>query len=215
MKENNKNSLVKFIENIWYHHKWTIIIGFAAAVMLIAGLSQLASKKQPDVFIYHVSKSGITAASVDKLTGSLSAFAVDYNEDGIVNVDYKEEIYVPGVISTAQGQLSVTDSFNLELFAGECVIYIMDESFYLGNKNFMVNLVDVLGYLPDSAYDDKSILLSDLPAYKTVSGLCDLPADSFICVRKNRIGLNEMDKDVYENNLEYFKRFVHFLSYEK
>ena len=127
MTDKNEKSLVKFFENIWYHYKWTIIIGAAALVMLIAGLAQLASKKQPDVFIYHVSKSGITANSIDKLTDSLSAFAVDYNGDGIVNVDYKEEIYVPGVISTAQGQLSVTDSFNLELFAGECVIYIMDE----------------------------------------------------------------------------------------
>ncbi len=215
MTDKNEKSLVKFFENIWYHYKWTIIIGFAALVMLVAGLSQLASKKQPDVFIYHVSKSGITASSVDKLTESLSAFAVDYNGDGIVNVDYKEEIYVPGVMSTAQGQLSVTDSFNLELFAGECVIYIMDESFYLGNKDYMVDLVDILGYLPESAYDDKSLLLSELPAYKITPGLCDLPADSFICVRKNRVGLNEMDKEVYQNNLEYFRRFVSFLSYEK
>ena len=49
MKEQNK-SLVKIVENIWYHYKWAIIIGFLAAVMLIAGVSQLASKKEPDVF---------------------------------------------------------------------------------------------------------------------------------------------------------------------
>ena len=214
MREHNEKSLVKFVENIWYHYKWAILLCCFFAFVFIAGTIQSLSNKKPDVFIYHVAAQGITASSVEKMTDSLSEFAIDYNGDGTVTVDYKEEIYIPEVISAGQGQLSVTDSFNLELFAGECVIYIMDESFYRGNSDFMVNLSDVLGYKPGFAYDDKALLLADLPAYENVPGLCDLPAESFVCVRKDRVGLNEMDSDNYENNLDYFRRFVEFLALE-
>lgn len=213
MKNYSDKSFVKMVENIWYHYKWAIIIGSLALVMLIAGLMQLASQKAPDVFIYHVSSEGVTVKSVERLTDSLSELASDYNRDGVVNVDFKEEIYVPDAISAGEGQLSVTDSFNLELFAGECVIYIMDESFYLGNRDYMVDLVDVLGYVPVGAYDDKALLLSQLPAYESTPGLMDLPAESFICIRKERIGLNEMDESVYANNLDFFRKFVEFASY--
>lgn len=213
MIEQNEKSLVKTIENIWYHYKWLILLGAFFLIFFTICSVQMASNKEPDVFMYHVSTEGLTLNSVEKLTDSLSAFAHDYNDDGTVNVDFKEEIYVPDVMSTGATQLSVTDSFNLELFAGECVIYIMDESFYEGNKEFMADLTDILGYLPESAYDSKSLLLAELPAYKTTPGLCDLPAESFICFRKNRVGLNEMDPDVYENNLDYFRKFVEFVSY--
>ena len=211
MKEHSEKSLVKFFENIWYHYKWAILICSFFVIILIIGTVQSFSNKKPDVFIYHVADRGIIANSVEDLTESLSEFAFDYNGDGAVTVDFKEEIYIPDVISAGQGQLSVTDSFNLELFAGECVIYIMDESFYRGNTEFMVELEDILGYLPESAYDNKALLLSQLPAYSTIPGLRDLPAESFICVRKERVGLNEMDEDVYENNLDYFRRFVEFV----
>lgn len=215
MKEQKENSLVKIVDNIWYHYKWVIIIAAFFVVVFAVCFGQLLSNEKPDVFIYHVSSQRLTLNSVEKLTAGLAEFSLDYNNDGAVNVDFKEEIYVPDVISTGQGNLSVTDSFNLELFAGECVIYIMDESFYEGNKDYMMNLVDVLGYLPDSAYDDKALLLSELPAYKSTPGLCDLPEESFICVRKERIGLNEMDEDVYENNLDYFRKLVEFVSYSE
>lgn len=213
MNENRENSLIKFAENIWYHYKWAIMIVSFFVVVLVVCITQQMSNKKPDVFIYHVSSAGLTATSVENLRDCLSGFAVDYNGDGVVNVDYKEEIYIADTISVAGGQLSVTDSFNLELFAGECVIYIMDESFYKGNSDYMVSIEDILGYLPDGAYDDKALLLSELPAYKTAPGLCDLPRESFICVRKKRIGLNEMDSKDYDNNLDYFRKFVEFLTY--
>ena len=213
MKEQSEKSLVKFFENIWYHYKWVILICCFFAFVFVVGTVQMVSNKNPDVFIYHVAAQGITKNSIDSLTDNLSTFAEDYNEDGHVTVDYKEEIYVPNAISSGQGQLSVTDSFNLELFAGECVIYIMDESFYRGNSDFMVDLVDILGYVPESAYDSKALLLSELPAYGNTPGLRDLPAESFICVRKERIGINEMDDEVYDNNLDYLRKLVGFLSY--
>lgn len=210
MKEQNK-SLVKIVENIWYHYKWAIIIGFLVIVMLVAGISQLATKKEPDVFIYHVSSQGITPDSTNELTECLSTFASDVNGDGKVTVDFKEEIYIPDVISTAEGRLAVTDSFNLELYAGECVIYFMDESYYMGNREYMADLKDVLGYKPEASYDDKALLLSQLPAYKSVPGLCYLPKETFICIRKEREGLNEQDIAVYNNNVDFFKKFAEFV----
>lgn len=87
----------------------------------------------------------------------MKLIAKDYNGDGTVNIDFKEEVYIPEMMNSKPNELSSSDKFNLELALGDCVIYIMDESFYRGNKQYMCDLEDVLGYLPDAAYDDRAI----------------------------------------------------------
>ena len=107
----------------------------------------------------------------------------------------------------AYGELSVTESFNLELALGECIIYIMDKSFYEGNRQYMADLESTIGYMPECAYDEKAIILSDLPAYKKVPGLYDFPPESYICLRDKRVG---MEEDNYNNHVDYFKKLVEF-----
>ena len=80
-------------------------------------------------------------------------FAKDYNGDGVVTVDFKEEVYIPEMVNSKPNELSSSDKFNLELALGDCVIYIMDESFYRGNKDYMCDLKEILGFLPEAYYD--------------------------------------------------------------
>ena len=49
-----KKSFLKWVDNFWYHNKAAVIIGFFVITGLLIGLTQLISKKSPDVFIYYV-----------------------------------------------------------------------------------------------------------------------------------------------------------------
>ena len=132
----------------------------------------------------------------------------DYNEDGVITVDLKEEVYIPSLQTVqAYGEMSVTESFNLELALGECMIYIMDKSFYMGNKQYMKNLDEVIGYIPEFAFDEKAILLSDFPGYKNLPGFHDFAPESYLCLREKRTGMNE---DAYNAHIDCLKNLVEY-----
>lgn len=211
MNDTKPQTLAKKIENLWYHEKYVILAILAALIMVGFALAQSLSKKAPDISVYHISQIGLTASSQDNFRESMKLIAKDYNGDGTVNIDFKEEVYIPEMINSSPNELSSSDKFNLELAMGDCVIYIMDESFYRGNKQYMCDLEDVLGYLPDMAYDDRALLLSALPAYKTVPGLRDFDPNSYLCLRQKRVGMKD---SVYDAHVDFFKRLVEFVEFD-
>ena len=211
MNDTKPQTLAKKIENLWYHEKYVILTILAALIMVGFALAQSLSKKTPDIAVYHISQIGLTASSQDNFRESMKLIAKDYNGDGTVNIDFKEEVYIPEMINSSPNELSSSDKFNLELAMGDCVIYIMDESFYRGNKQYMCDLEDVLGYLPDMAYDDRALLLSALPAYKTVPGLRDFDPNSYLCLRQKRVGMKD---SVYDAHVDFFKRLVEFVEFD-
>lgn len=211
MNDTKPQTLAKKIENLWYHEKYVILAILAALIMVGFALAQSLSKKAPDIAVYHISQIGLTASSQDNFRESMKLIAKDYNGDGTVNIDFKEEVYIPEMINSSPNELSSSDKFNLELAMGDCVIYIMDESFYRGNKQYMCDLEDVLGYLPDMAYDDRALLLSALPAYKTVPGLRDFDPNSYLCLRQKRVGMKD---SVYDAHVDFFKRLVEFVEFD-
>lgn len=211
MNDTKPQTLAKKIENLWYHEKYVILAILAALIMVGFALAQSLSKKTPDIAVYHISQIGLTASLQDNFRESMKLIAKDYNGDGTVNIDFKEEVYIPEMINSSPNELSSSDKFNLELAMGDCVIYIMDESFYRGNKQYMCDLEDVLGYLPDMAYDDRALLLSALPAYKTVPGLRDFDPNSYLCLRQKRVGMKD---SVYDAHVDFFKRLVEFVEFD-
>lgn len=208
MNDTKPRGFKKNVENIWYHYKYVILIALAALIMVSVALAQSISKKDPDISVYHISTVGLTASSQDNFRESMKLIADDYNGDGQVVIDFKEEVYVPEKVNTNPNELSASDRFNLELALGDCVVYIMDGTFYRGNKDYMCTLESVLGSAPDYAYDDCAIRLCDLPGYKYLPGLQDFEENSYLCLRKKRSG---MDDDVYAAHVNFFKKLVQTL----
>lgn len=211
MDNGKPKGFVKNIENIWYHYKYVILISLAALIMISVAMTQYLTKKTPDIYVYHIATSGLTAASQDDFRESMKLIAEDYNGDGTVMVEFKEEVYIPNEVRTNTNELTVSERFNLELALGDCVIYIMDKSFYLGNRDYMCNLKDVLGYLPENAYDERAVMLSDLPAYTRVPGLQDFDPESYLCLRKRRTG---MDEEEYAAHVDFFKKLIEFVEWD-
>ena len=197
----------KNVENIWYHYKYVILIALAALIMIGVATFQMVTRKDPDVFIYHASTRGLSLASQDSFLGAMRSVASDYNGDGEVVVDFKEDIYIPNEVKTSENAMTATESFNHELAYGECLIYIMDRSFFNGNKQFMADLSDVLDEVPEYAIDGRGILLKDLPGYNKLAGLGDFEDESYLCLRAKKRGMNE---DYYAQHEDFFKKLVEY-----
>lgn len=213
--DRKQNSFIKFIDNIWYHYKFIILIGIAAFIMLSFAMCQMIKKVSPDIFIYHITSQGLTAVSKDEFTDSLGEIADDYNGDGKVKVDLKEEVYALSPTNVVRpNEISPTDSFNLELAHGECMIYIMDKTFYEGNKQFMEDLDVIFGYIPEKSVDNKAFILSDLAVYRKYPVLHEFSEDSYICLRKKRVGVFGMDSESYSHHIDFFKKLIEYKNQE-
>ena len=201
-----ESKFFKFFENIWYHYKYVILIGLAAVIMISVATCQALSKKEPDVFVYHISTKGLAVAAKEHFLQNVELVASDYNGGGVIKADFKEDVYIPDGISTVQTGLGATESFNFELALGDCIIYIMDESFFESNKDYMADLSEVTGREIDFAVDGKGIKIKDLPSFSKLSGLSYLK-DEYICIKKKKDGMSDSE---YANHVSFFKALLDY-----
>jgi uncharacterized protein YxeA len=217
MENKEKMTFLQWVDNTWYHYKPQIIIGFFAIVLLVTCVIQFSAKKDPDVFVYYVGEGNITVEAAEKFrTDMESILEEDYNGDGHKTVDYKEDVFVMysadgetennTYVYNSTEQMNIVKRFNMELGMGDCVVYIMDPNLYKANKDYILALEDSLGYIPEFAYDDKGIKVSDLPAYR-LTGLAAFPENYVICVRAKRTMDNE---NYYNGNVEFFRTLVEY-----
>ena len=205
-------SFLGWIDNVWYHYKWPIIIGAFALVILFVGTFQFATREQHDVFIYVAGETGLAAADADAFMHEMEVFSSDSSGDGKKIVDMKFDKFV--MVEKANGkkelynpneQLSATERFNLELASGECVVYILQKEFFNGNVDYFASFEETLGYVPENAIKGKGIKLSDLKAYKATMTLGYFPEDYVICLADKE---NRIDEDYYDGNVQFLKNLI-------
>ncbi len=214
MKDYENNSFLKWLDNFWYHNKAAVIIGAFAIILVSFATVQFFSKKEPDVFIYSVGSSGISAKAAEEFRADLAEkFASDYNGDGRVVVDLKSDSFVmtesangKKYVYDPQSQMTEVQRFNMELAMGECVVYIMEPGFFSGNTPYMASLEDVLGYTPENSVQGKGMVIGDLIAYNTTK-LGHFPREYIICiVEKNK----RFGDEYYKGNAEFFKNLIEY-----
>lgn len=204
-----------WLDNVWYHYKAGIIIGFCAIVMFIACTTQFVSRDEHDVFVYCVGDVGLSAQACDEFMEEMQdCFTVDYSGDGKRVVDLKVDKFVmtedkggKKIVFNPSEQLSITERFNLELSSGDCVIYIMEPNFFKANLKYLASLGEELGYEPENALHGKGIALSDLPAYKATFTLSYFPENYIICLADRE---DRYDENYYEGNVEFFKNLIEY-----
>ncbi|MBE6682075.1 MAG: hypothetical protein E7600_07320 [Ruminococcaceae bacterium] len=202
-----------WLDNVWYHFKAPIIIGFLATVILVVCSVQFFSREEHDVFIYVAGERGLAAKDADAfMTEMQDTFAIDSNDDGKTVVDMKIDKFV--MVENASGnkkifnpteQMNPIQRFNLELADGECIIYIIQPDFFKGNLKYFASFEDTLGYVPDKAISGKGIRLSDLDAYTASMTLGYFPEDYIICIADKD---KKYDDEYYNGNVEFLKNLI-------
>lgn len=207
------------LSHIFYYYKWHIIILAAICAFFIICIAQCSAKVSPDAMVLYVANTSVSAQYQDKIEESFSdIMQEDYNGDGVRKADLIEIPLVIGsndnVMNYLTNQQEMWERFNLETGMGSSVIYIIPEPLFLGMideegelPDILVPLEEALGYLPENAYNEYGIKLSEIPvSFK--SNLRYFDKESIVCIRALRqysmIGAND-DKKYYQNNVEFFK----------
>ena len=224
-------------ENFWYHYKWpTLIIAFFAVFFLIA-IAQMSSKPKYDAHLLYAGPTYLDGEVVAEILTSVDKAAdqayditdnpADHSGDGLLNCDFNKIVYVPTMTAEEYKEndiyfngvenLSARGQFDNLIMIGEYVVLMIDKSLYdetVGTGAFC-KLADILGAVPENAYDECGFLLADLPIC-VENGFRQLPDDTVLCCRGksyiNNFNKRVQEDSLYEAQVELFRQIV---SYER
>ena len=222
-------------ENFWYHYKWpTLIIAFFALFFLIA-IAQMSAKPKYDAHLLYAGPSYLDGEVVAEILESVDKVAdqayditenpADHSGDGLLNCDFNKIVYVPTMTAEDYKEndiyfngvenLNARGQFDNLIMIGEYVILMIDKSLYdetVGTGAFC-KLADILDVVPENAYDDCGILLSDLPIC-VENGFRLLPDDTVLCCRGksyvNSFNKRVQEDSLYEAQVELFRQIISY-----
>lgn len=193
---------VGFWENFWYHHKWKTIIISCLVILLVICTMQMCTQNSYDIYILYAGPGYLTANETLSAQNALKQFVPADGGDGsrdvmlsVINYMNPAQIAEKQALAEEQGvdlyidlsgNASALERFQMEVVAGECVIYLLDPQLYESVKmaGGLLRLDEVLDEIPESAADEYGIRLADTDLYQSITTLQYLPEDTILCIRK-------------------------------
>lgn len=221
----------KWLENYWYHYKWTTIITAFFVFVLGIGIFQMCTREDYDIDILYT---GPAMLSTEEKRDLASAFASvmpsDYNDDGEktvmindITILSDEQIAEKEAEAKAESDQLYYDYSSREdaisrvgtlLTTGETVICLMDQYMYDKYKSdgAFVALEELLDSKPEYAIDDYSVYLMDTPFGQYFSACMALPSDTILCVRRSSVFFTgkKSAEEQYQLSIETFKNLFTF-----
>ena len=77
-------------ENFWFYHKWHVIVGIVAALMVFSFVWEIATQVHPDYTIGILTTTGVPMGTGEALAEQLKPYFDDRNGDGEVVVSVME-----------------------------------------------------------------------------------------------------------------------------
>ncbi len=217
--DNNKIQMtfVQKIENYWYHYKWHTIIGVFAFVIALICITQCAKKVEYDAMIMYAGNFKIAEEYREKTLENI--MSEDYNGDGeklvsvfqlVLNIAGKDGEYE---YFDPVAQNEEIQRLEIELSAGDSVIYILHPYIYEQYKTMMRPLDQVLDQVPEYAIDEYGLPISEMFSYMNTT-LNFYPENSIVCIRnmrtENTLVSRKDDPEYYENNVKFFRDLVEY-----
>lgn len=199
-----KKGFIGWVENIWFYHKWHILVGTLVIIFLGIGVVQCVSKEEPEVTVLFVGEADI-GGDREALVEDFGYSVKDLNGNGKIDMSF------------AFFSLSDKESaskFNTEMLVGEHYIYIVNDDYFekLLLANALVPVSEFLGHTPDYAEGGGyGIRLKYLDAAET-RGFANIDRNSIICMRSNsENGADyKSSTELYKNNYNFFDALINY-----
>ena len=223
----------KKLSNIWYHHKWTIIIvAFFLSVLIIVGI-QLLTRVEYDANVtisgpdfikndrYYYIADDLSKKLVEDLNrdgkkvASITSYPV-FSEDELYDINHSEKDSNGNYIKIVEQSenLSQYKQFLQHTQTSDSYILILSKYVYEPLKATdparLVSISDIFGEaLPDGALEDGyGIMLSETALYRDSTELQKFAEDYVICMLKLPDMASRKQTKAYNAAVEYFKNLV-------
>ena len=227
--------IFKWLNNFWYHYKWVTLVTAFFTVTLLIIIIQMITKTNPDSNILYGGPAVLTANQTKEIENAFNALLPeDFNGDGekitslqAITLMTKEQIAKAEAEAAENSSVFVYNpqslennktSFSTQLFSGEYVICLIDPEQYKNayKAGGFAPLSELFGEnnIPEYAYDDCALLLSETNFSKFITAMSVFPDDTLICVRKMSSvsaikGKSKAERE-YNNQLRLFYSIIAF-----
>lgn len=123
-----------WLENFWYHHKWTFLGGVFLLIVLTVMVTQLITRDTPDYQIVLMTQKSYLQPDIDAMEDLLAPYGEDLDGDG------KVEVAIQNCRIAKDTNQQYDSSFQIvqaHLMAGDVLFFAWDEGAY---KLFMEGL---------------------------------------------------------------------------
>ena len=228
-----QNKFLKWLDNLWYHYKWhIIIITFFVAVFGIC-LFQCADNEQPDVVITYAGGCTLTASEAEEINRlfnslikededgkavktSLNHFGI-YSEDELLALHTDPDDPDKGISEVypyaKQVNANNINGFSQFVMTGESAVWLVSEYVYTNyvKQDRLVPLAD-MGTDLIYAVDGYAIRLADTDFYKDHEILHKLPEDTLLVFAQGTLTGATSHKDTYQLHKQLFRAIVGYSS---
>jgi len=190
------STVLKWLDNFWYHYKAQVIIGAVVLVTVIISAVQFFNRDTYDHNILYAGPSGIAVMDRTNIEKSIAEIADDLNGDGEVKVTMSDVLMLSDkeyAEARARG-VNLDDNFlsnskreySQHILGGNAVVCMLSPHVYgeLVAAGGLMKISDVLGDVPDNSYGEYGIVLSKTEFGMCMNGVNMLPEDTILCVRK-------------------------------
>jgi hypothetical protein len=223
---------MKWLDNFWYHYKWTVIVVLFFVSVITVAIVQFATRPEYDIHIvyagYYRMDSAERARFEDTVNG-ISPRDFDGNGEKLVNLrDF--QIYSEQEIIEEQSRYEAEsdhfeinpeynadelNSFTNYTLTGDSSVYIISPSLYknLKGADRLAPLTELYpdGNLPAGAMADGfGIAFGETDFYRYNPSMQVLQEDLVLCILKpNLVGANSQDKN-YSEAKEFFRAMADY-----
>ena len=219
-----------FFVELWYRHKWAIIIG---AIFLFIGIYFIITTSGQPEYDMYVSYAGplyVDVETKEAIDLAFESIMKDYNGDGEKLFNFAATTYqneeqrkqnaeemknkYGAVVETKENSDALL-TIQSQIISGTVAIYLMDEALYKQYESNMMNLEEILGYeLPSElkagesgVYFKKTKLFYYTYAQENGRALNNLPSDTVLCILPR---LTTMDEEMHQNSVSLIKDILAF-----
>ncbi|MBQ8311051.1 MAG: hypothetical protein IJX80_08575 [Clostridia bacterium] len=234
-----QNRFLKWLDNFWYHYKWTVIVvAFFVTVFLVCFV-QCTQSKQVDIPVVFAGAyaepseeqyiwSEQEKSAIEDIFESLfhKSGGSESREVGFLTYNVYTEEELREKATNEEGDFSITffntlkqtnqseiSAFTNYRGTGECSIWLVSEMVYEENfhdKEGFVKISDMLGATPQNAYDEYAIRLGDTAMYRYYDALRRMPADTLIVFSKAWIMGASSNEATYEEYKTLYQAMIGF-----
>ena len=227
LEEKEKGRFGKWFENFWYHYKTHTIIVVVALLTVVICTTQLITNEKYDYYVLYAGPQILAVQDLSYIQRAIASAGADQNGDGEVKVALKDVVMLSPEERAKAAEEKDAD-FNAEfihtemndyyqqIMAGDAAVMLLSPYMYEQAKasGLFMPLAEIFDEIPDSAYDETGILLSETEFGTSFNGIDDLPDDTILCIRRitsfqNLRNSKKAEKD-FAANLELFKSMVNF-----
>ena len=220
-----------FWSNLWYQHKWGLIISTVLVIIGIYFIVMMVTQPKYDIYLSYAGPLYPDSETRIAIDESFKALMDDYDGNGEKMLNFaaitfqndeqrkqtaEKMINEYGKILHTSENAKALNAIDTQLLSGTVALYLMDKTLYEERYGAsMLKISDVLGYELDPSImaGDSGVYFKKLPFYNAMckteygAALKNLPDDTILCMLPN---ITTMKDEVFNYSLILYKRVLEF-----